>query len=131
MREYVAAARTVAVCLALAVLGACGTDRMFGTGGPQATAAAPPDMRGRWMLSSPGRGTCVMNFGGNAGAAEGTIAPEGGCPGNFFTSRRWTLEANSLVIRDHKGEPLARLAAGAQGGFDGQSAGGEPIALAR
>ena len=24
--------------------------------------------------------------------AEGTIAPEGGCPGKFFTSRKWIYE---------------------------------------
>ena len=33
----------------------------------------------------------------------GAIAPEGGCPGNFYTSRKWTIEQGSLVIRDHTG----------------------------
>lgn len=57
-----------------------------------------------------------MTFGGGASAAEapdtapqGTIAPEGGCPGNFFTSRKWTFEHGALIVRDFKGRPLARL----------------------
>ncbi len=56
-----------------------------------------------------------MSFGVAAGApgvaaAQGTIAPEGGCPGNFFTSRKWAFEDSELVIRDFKGQTLARLA---------------------
>ena len=54
--------------------------------------------------------------------APGTIAPEGGCPGNFFTSRKWTYERSALIIRDHKGEVLAELAF-AGGRFEGQGSG--------
>lgn len=50
-----------------------------------------------------------MKFGSDPGAIEGTIAPEGGCPAKFFTSRKWTFEHDALIIRDHKGEPLAQL----------------------
>jgi hypothetical protein len=42
-------------------------------------------------------------------ALQGTIAPEGGCPGNFFTSRKWTFEHGMLIIRDFKSQPLAQL----------------------
>jgi Protease inhibitor Inh len=91
----------------------------------------PVNMAGRWTLTSAGGGGCAMNFGANPGAAEGTIAPEGGCPGNFFTSRKWVYEDNGLVIRDHTGQPLARLALGAAGRFDGQATSGQPVALAR
>ncbi len=96
-------------------------------------ARTPPPiaMAGRWTLTSPGSGGCAMNFGGNPGAAEGTIAPEGGCPGNFFTSRKWVFDESGLVIRDHTGQPLARLALGASGRFDGQAATGQPVSLAR
>ena len=66
-------------------------------------------MAGRWVLASPGAGHCGMNFAGAAGAREGTIAPEGGCPGRFFTSRRWALEQNAVIIRNHAGEMLAQL----------------------
>jgi hypothetical protein len=99
----------------------------------QGAARTPPPvaMAGRWTLTSPGSGGCAMNFGGNPGAAEGTIAPEGGCPGNFFTSRKWVFDENGLVIRDHTGQPLARLALGASGRFDGQAATGQPVSLAR
>jgi hypothetical protein len=52
---------------------------------------------------------------------QGTIAPEGGCPGNFFTSRQWTFEAGMLIIRDFQSRPLARLSYSG-GGFQGQDA---------
>jgi hypothetical protein len=70
-----------------------------------------------------------MNFG--AGEAEGTIAPEGGCPGNFYTSRKWTFEQGSLVIRDHNGQPLGQLALAAPGRFDGKATTGQPVVLTR
>jgi len=86
---------------------------------PQPQLAVPPvDMVGRWRLAAVSGGACFMTFGVAAGAlgapgtaaAQGTIAPEGGCPGNFFTSRKWAFEDGELVIRDFKGQALARLA---------------------
>jgi hypothetical protein len=71
-----------------------------------------------------------MTFGDTPGAAEGTVAPAGGCPGNFFTSRKWTFEHDMLIIRDHKGEVLVELAF-ANGRFEGQGASGGSISLAR
>ena len=72
-----------------------------------------------------------MTFGAaGRGAVEGTIAPEGGCPGKFFTSRKWTFEQGSLVMRDHNGQPLAQLS-GAGGRFDGKATSGEPVTLTR
>jgi hypothetical protein len=90
-------------------------------------------MAGRWLLSSTNRGQCGMNFTGALKATEGTIAPEGGCPGNFFTSRKWTLEDGNVIIRDHTGAQLAQLSPATQGGkwFEGQAATGERIMLAR
>ena len=58
------------------------------------------------------------------GAGEGTIAPEGGCPGNFYTSRKWTFEQGALVIRDHNGQPLAQLALAGPGRFEGKATNG-------
>ena len=98
-------------------------------GGPR--TPPPVNMAGRWTLTSPGSGGCAMNFGAAAGIAEGTIAPEGGCPGNFFTSRKWVFEENGLIIRDHTGQPLARLALGAGGRFDGQATSGQAVTLGR
>ena len=89
-------------------------------------------MAGRWTLSSPGAGSCAMAFGGaGAGASEGTIAPEGGCPGSFFTSRKWTVDRDSLLIRNHLGETLAQLKLGDAGQFAGQSTAGQPVTLSR
>ncbi len=51
-----------------------------------------------------------MTFGTAAPTAvEGTIAPEGGCPGKFYTSRKWTYDQAGLTLRDHNGQPLAQL----------------------
>jgi hypothetical protein len=88
-------------------------------------------MAGRWRLVSAGGGACGMTFAAPAGATEGTIAPEGGCPGNFFTSRRWLFEQGSLAIRDHTGQTLTRLKQDSTGRFEGETAKGEIVWLAR
>lgn len=95
---------------------------------------APVDMAGRWRLAAATGGGCFMTFGAGAGApgtaaAQGTIAPEGGCPGNFFTSRKWAFENGELIIRDFKGQPLARLAYSGDH-FQGEDANGA-LTLAR
>jgi hypothetical protein len=107
-----------------------------GAAAPQATArpAQPPvNMAGRWMLASPGRGQCNMTFrAASPSDAEGTIAPEGGCPGKFFTSRKWTFDSNGLSIRDHNSEPLAQLSSAAGGTtFAGKATTGDPVTLTR
>jgi hypothetical protein len=104
------------------------------------TAAAPPpppppapppiELAGRWRLSQVGAAGCFMNFGSAPAADQGTIAPEGGCPGKFFTSRKWTFEHGVLIIRDHKSEALAQLSF-ANGRFDGQANGGAEISISR
>jgi hypothetical protein len=129
-------------CILLAATGlaGCGVDRFAsfdawaGRSKPaesgQRAAGAPSNMAGRWMLASPGRGQCAMIFVQPTGSAEGSIAPEGGCPGKFFTSRKWTFEQTGLVIRDHNDEPLAQLSMAGET-FGGQSAAGEPVTLTR
>jgi len=72
-----------------------------------------------------------MNFGVTPEASEGTIAPEGGCPGNFYTSRKWTFEQSSLVVRDHNGAPLGQLTLAGPGRFEGKATAWQPITLAR
>jgi hypothetical protein len=69
-----------------------------------------------------------MKFGSAPAAVQGTIEPGAGCPGNFFTSRKWTFEHGALVIRNHKDEPLAQLAFSA-GRFEGHETGGSGGAL--
>ena len=67
---------------------------------------------------------------GRASAVEGTIAPEGGCPGKFYMSRKWTYEGGSLVMRDHNGQTLAQLSNDGAS-FEGKATGGEPVTLMR
>jgi hypothetical protein len=126
-----------AVALALP-LASCASDR---ASAPVAAAESPPisavrsappeNLAGRWMLAAAGSSQCNMNFGAQPNASEGTIAPEGGCPGNFFTSRKWTFEGGSLVIRDHNGEPLGRLAHAATSRFEGKATAGAQVTLSR
>ena len=71
-----------------------------------------------------------MTLTANPGAIEGKIAPTGGCPGNFFMSRKWTYEHAALVIRDYKGQGLAELSFSG-GHFEGKAISGEVIMLAR
>jgi len=98
----------------------------------RAVPTAPPvEITGRWQFASTAGGTCAMLFTATPGSGEGSIAPQGGCPGKFFTSRRWTYDQDTLIIRDHKGETLARLAFSPPGRFEGQAAPGETISLTR
>jgi hypothetical protein len=87
-------------------------------------------MAGRWMLSAPNAPMCGMAVSQSSGAGSGNIVPEGGCPGNFYLSRRWTLEQGALSIKTDEDERLAQLTfTGA--GFQGQSTAGTPISLTR
>jgi len=139
------ALRWLAIGMAAGLAG-CGSDRLMGSASSEPSPPPPPppvraraymptpppvDMAGRWQLSSTAGGACAMTFGASPGSGEGTIAPEGGCPGNFFTSRRWVYDQGALVIRNHNGEPLARLAFSPPARFEGQAAPGETISLTR
>lgn len=136
------AARGLGLLAGLALAGCSGNP--FGSGdlfstSPAATAAtatappaAPPvNMAGRWRLVSANGGACGMNFTAPAGATEGAIAPEGGCPGNFFTSRRWVFEQGVLVLQDHTRKPLVQMKQGQAGRFEGETASREVVWLER
>ena len=97
-------------------------------------SAAPPagnaGIAGRWMLEAPNAPMCGMNFAGPPGAREGRVSPEGGCPGKFFMSRRWSLDQGALSIKDEDNQPLATLnLAGDR--FEGHAAAGMPVTLTR
>jgi len=133
----------IVVCAAL--LAACsGGDRFALNGGSSGgspggvapasgpPAAAPPEnLAGRWTLSSTGTGSCGMTFGGNPDATEGTIAPGGGCPFSFFTSRKWTYSEAGLTIRDHNAQALAQLTPAGSNRFEGKTGSGQDVALSR
>ena len=121
------------VLSATLLLAGCASEQAA-TGSPVSATryGAPPEpLGGRWQLAVPGTSQCVMNFNAAAGEGEGSIAPEGGCPGNFYTSRKWTFEQGSLVIRDHNGAPLGQLALASPGRFDGKATNGQPVMLSR
>ena len=90
------------------------------------------DMTGRWMLSAPNAPACGMEFQGVPGQLQGTINPEGGCPGKFFTSKRWSFAQDTLTltIADQNDQPLAQFAL-SDGRFAGKSTAGMPVTLSR
>jgi hypothetical protein len=102
----------------------------FGGAAPVAEATLDVDMTGRWILAAPNAPPCGMNFAGAPGALAGTVEPEGGCPGRFYTGRRWTLDKGALTINDDETQPLARLSF-ASGRYEGQATAGMPVTLTR
>jgi hypothetical protein len=104
---------------------------LAGCAGQSLTTAATPAgeqaMSGRWMLAAPNAPMCGMNF---TGSRSGKVSPEGGCPGNFYLSRSWEVEGETLVIKDDNDNTLARLP-GAGGRFEGPSVAGLAVTLTR
>lgn len=86
-------------------------------------------MAGRWRLGSGNGESCGVTF--TATGSEGRIAPEGGCPANFFTSRYWKFEQGALVVQDHNRKPLIALKQNAAGRFEGDLPSREQIWLER
>jgi hypothetical protein len=130
---------TIPIVVCAVLLAACsGSDRLAVNGsaptapasGP-AAAAPPVSLAGRWTLSSTGTGSCAMTFGANPDATEGTIAPGGGCPFNFFTSRKWTYTEAGLTIRDHNAQTLAQLTPAGPNRYEGKTGSGQDVALSR
>jgi hypothetical protein len=122
------AARTAGGMVMAALLAACATEQ-----GPVPAALTPQsDMTGRWLLTAPNAPPCGMEFGGAPGQVAGPIVPEGGCPGKFFTSRRWTFAQDTLTltITDRDNVPLAQFTLGG-GQFAGKTTAGQPVTLSR
>ena len=122
--------------LSAAVLAGCwSNDRaaVQGAAVPSGPVAAPPpvNLAGKWTLSATGAGSCAMTFGAQPEAVEGTIAPAGGCPYSFFTSRKWSYTSAGLMIRDHNAQTLAQLQPVGEGRFEGKTNAGQDIALSR
>jgi len=135
---------TLPVIACILLLAACGgSDRMTLGGSdnpPPSTspaagpvAKAPPvSLAGRWTLSATGSTSCAMTFGAsNPDATEGTIAPSGGCPFNFFTSRKWSYSEAGLTLRDHNAQSLAQLSLAGLNRFEGKTGAGQDVALSR
>lgn len=127
---------TLPLLLATMLLAGCwGTDRPAvesPANAAPAGAAPPTNLAGKWTLSSAGAGSCAMTFGApQPDSIEGTIAPAGGCPYNFFTSRKWNYTTAGLVIRDHNAQTLAQLSPAGTDRFEGKTASGQDVSLSR
>src|SRR3984957_11484599 len=136
---------TLPVIACALLLAACsGSDRMMLGGSdnppastnvaPAGSAAKPPpvNLAGGSRLSAPGSTSCAMTFGATTpDATEGTIAPGGGCPFNFFTSRKWSYTEAGLTLRDHNAQSLAQLTPAGPNRFEGKTGAGQEIALSR
>jgi hypothetical protein len=117
------------VLVVLTLTGCAGEQFSLGSSTP---APAPLDatMTGRWILTAPNAPACGLEFGGASSARAGTVTPDGGCPGNFYMSRRWALEGGALTIASDQNRPLAQLkSAGTH--FEGLSSAGTPLTLSR
>ena len=124
------AVRAVAGALVALTLTACAGEQL--SLGSSAPAPAPLDssMVGRWILSAPNAPSCGLEFRGPPDARSGTVAPDGGCPGGFYMSRRWAIEGGALTIAGDENQPLAQFrSAGTH--FEGQSTAGITVTLAR
>lgn len=117
-------------------LAGCNTDSL-GSGNllsPQQAAAPAPakppvNIAGRWRLVSASGQACIMNFSTAQGGTQGGVAPEGGCPGNFFTTRHWVFDQGGLELLDHKSKPLVEMKRNAAGRFEGEAANSELVWL--
>jgi hypothetical protein len=108
------------------ILTGCAGDQI-----PLETAASKDaSVPGRWILATPNAPSCGLEFSGAPGARAGAISPDGGCPGNLYLSRRWSLDGNNLSINDDENRPLAQLNfAGTR--FEGRASTGIQITLSR
>jgi Protease inhibitor Inh len=124
------AVRVATGVLVVFTLTGCAGDQV--SVGSSAPAPAPIDasMTGRWILGAPNSPSCGLEFGGSTGARNGAVRPDGGCPGNFYMSRRWAMEGSVLTIADDENQPLAQLRPGGAR-FEGQSTNGIPVTLER
>jgi|SRR5689334_6103751 hypothetical protein len=118
-------ARTANGIFAVLALAGCASDQSA----LDATSRETP-VPGRWTLTVPNAPSCGLEFGGAVGAHNGTVAPDGGCPGNFYLSRHWTQDANGLTITDDENQVLVQLKS-AGNKLEGHSASGVAVTLSR
>jgi hypothetical protein len=120
---------TGSVLVVLTLTGCAGEQFSLGSSAP---APAPIDatMVGRWVLTAQNAPSCGLEFNGATSARAGTVTPDGGCPGNFYMSRRWAMEGGALTITSDENQPLAQFkSAGTH--FEGQSTAGTAVKLSR
>jgi hypothetical protein len=82
------------------------------------------------MLSAPNAPPCGLEFRGNPGSQSGSVSPDGGCPGNFYMSRRWSMNDGAIAVTDAENQPLAHFKLVGDR-YEGQSVAGVPMTLSR
>ena len=84
--------RTTPGILVVLTLTGCAAERV-----PLESAPTQKDLTipGRWILSTANAPTCGLEFGGAASGRAGSVSPDGGCPGKFYMSRRWSMDGVS------------------------------------
>jgi len=122
--------RAATSLFAVLTLAGCAGDQLsLGSSAPAPTPVED-SMTGRWILTAPNAPPCGREFGGAPGARNGTVSPDGGCPGNFYMSRRWAIENGALTVSADDSQPLAQFKlAGVS--FEGRSAAGISVTLSR
>ncbi|MGC1571747.1 MAG: AprI/Inh family metalloprotease inhibitor, partial [Pseudolabrys sp.] len=104
----IAVRAAIGVLVVLTLTACAGEQLSLGSSAPTPTPA-DSSIPGRWMLNVPNAPSCGLEFGGAPGARTGKVAPDGGCPGSFYMSRRWAMEGDALTITDGESRPLAQL----------------------
>ncbi len=110
--------------------------RAAAMGGPLVAGPGYPDgvpphiMAGSWRLSD-GQRICLVNLSQEPAGRGFTAHSQQGCSEEFFGLRTWEMRDNELVLRNHLGEPAARMVPVAANRFDGKSNRGIPVVLAR
>lgn len=117
---------TPGILVVLALTGCVGERTPF----ESATAQKDLTVPGRWTLSAPNAPTCGLEFRGAPDARTGSVSPDGGCPGNFYMSRRWSMDNGRVTITDAENQALAHFRLVGDH-YEGQSSGGAPVTLSR
>ena len=119
--------RTTPGILVVLTLTGCAAERI-----PLESAATQKDLTipGRWILSTANAPTCGLEFSGAAGGRTGSVSPDGGCPGKFYTSRRWSMDEGAIAITDAENRPLAHFRLVGDR-YEGQSTNGTLMTLSR
>ena len=125
----IAVRAAIGVLVVLTLTACAGEQLSLGSSAPTPTPA-DSSIPGRWMLNVPNAPSCGLEFGGAPGARTGKVAPDGGCPGSFYMSRRWAMDGNALTITDGESRPLAQFKSNGTH-FEGQSTAGTPVTLTR
>ena len=119
--------RTTPGILVVLTLAGCAGERISLESAPTQKDLTIP---GRWILSTANAPSCGLEFGGVASGRAGSVSPDGGCPGKFYMSRRWSTDDGAITITDAENQTLAHFRLVGDR-YEGQSTGGTPMTLSR